>query len=182
MENIDCHLGEELYKVRTTILCFENILALPDTRFYSPETKEFYQKGLESAHEDWRDLKRQLEKIPLSQRKQCLDLSRSPNKRELKYHRRVLLTANDNFSYLHNPPMLYGRGYMRINNLRIMRDDFKKALAELDFSDLYQAKIRRRIREIEKALFVKQKIKGDKVGIVECVTVYIPTDFWQVKY
>ena len=98
MEDIERHFGEELYKVRTTILCFEKILALPDTQFYSSETREFYQKGLESAHEDWSDLRRQLEKIPLSHRKQCLDLSRSPNKRELKYHRRVLLTANDKFS------------------------------------------------------------------------------------
>lgn len=182
MEKIDRHLGEELYKVRTTILCFEKILALPDTRFYSQETREFYQKGLGSAHEDWSDLKRQIEQIPLSHRKQSLDLSSSPNRRELKYHRRALLTANDNFSCLHNPSMLYGKGDMRIKNLRIMRDNFKQALAELDFSDLYKAKIRHRIRQIEKALFVKQKIKGDTVGIVECVKVYVPTDFWQVKY
>ena len=92
-ERIGQHLGEEIYKVRTTILCFEKILSLPDTRFYSQETKEAYQKGLESAYQEWSDFKRQLEQMPINRRKQCLDLSRSPNKRELKYHRRVLLTA-----------------------------------------------------------------------------------------
>ena len=181
MGKIERHLGEELYNLKTTILCFEKILTLPDTRFYSQETRESYQKGLESAYEDWRKLKRQLEQMPLKRRQQCLDLSRSPNKREIKYYRRVLLTANDNFSF-HHDLMLYGKGAVRLNNLKKMRDILAKGLQDSSYSDYYRARIRRRIQEIDEAIFSKRKVKGDKVGIVECVKVYVPADFWQVKY
>lgn len=182
MENIERHFGEELYNLRTTILCFEKILSLPDARFYSPETKEAYQKGLESARQEWSGFMRQLEQMPLSRRKQCLDLSHSPNKREIKYYRRVLLTANNNFPYPHNPPKLYGKGDLRIKNLKAMRDMFEDGLREFEFSDFYKARVRRRIQEIDEIIFAKKKVKGDKVGVVEYVKVYVPTDFYQVRY
>lgn len=78
--------------------------------------------------------------------------------------------------------MLYGKGAVRLNNLKTMRDILAKGSQDSGYSDYYRAKIRRRIKEIDEGIFSKRKVKGDKVGVVKYVKVYIPTDFYQVRY
>lgn len=181
MERIGQHLGAEIYKLKTTILCFEKILSLPNACFYSKETREYYHKGLESAQNDLLEFEATLQRMPISRRKACLDLSSLPNKCELQCHRRMLLSANDNFLTPADPPTLYGGGETLVFNLRAMKEDFLEALQEQRYSEYEQAILRTKVKQIDKNLQTivcsKKEIGFDKVGIVKAVKVRNATNF-----
>lgn len=166
------HLGEEFYRLHTSILCFENILSLPNSRFYSKETREYYRKGLVSAQRQ--QLKFQHEYSLFSSRKQeeTLDISRLSNIAELRYQRRVILTANDNYYDLRSPPVLYGSGTIMIDNLNAQRNKlFKKSLNQ-SISDYNRARLRYRIRAIDRCLLGRKDLSVDKVGVIQPVRIF----------